>query len=201
MSSLTHTTLSYLCQIHYHINIIDTNIESLKTIFNALIFLSVPRTDLLSQYTSIIDDSNDFHAEIMLDEAKDKLLGKKKEVFIKDCQYILDNVVILLSTIIAFSRLQIGYDPNNKYDLPLIAKMLTDLANELSSSDYQEFYTKYESMYKHLVHTLVTYIVNIFSQFTNVSKNPTNIRELKVNNTIDKLLFEIPVYTSIELIR
>ena len=79
--------------------------------------------------------------------------------------------------------------------------MLTDLANELNSSDYQEFHTKYESIYKHLVHTLVTYIFNIFSQFANASKNPTNLRELKVNNTIDKSLFEIPIYMSVELIR
>jgi len=48
---------------------------------------------------------------------------------------------------------------------------------------------------------LVTYIFNIFSQFANASKNPTNLRELKVNNAIDKSLFEIPVYMSVELIR
>ena len=52
-----------------------------------------------------------------------------------------------------------------------------------------------------MAHTLVKYICNIFSQFSNASKNPTNLRELKVNNTIGNSLFEIPVYISTELIR
>ena len=193
MPSLTHTTLSYLSQNHYHINSIDANIESLKKTFNALIFLSPPRQDFSSEYTSLIDDSNDCYAEIMLDEAKDKRSGKKKEVFIKGRQSTLDHVLKLLSNIIAFSRFWTGYDPHTKKDLPLIAKIFTDIANELSTSDYQEFHTKYKYIHKHMAHTLVTYIFNIFSQFANKSKNPTNLRELKVNNAIDKSLFEIPV--------
>ena len=126
---------------------------------------------------------------------------KKKEVFIKGRQSTLDHVLKLLSNIIAFSRFWTGYDPHTKKDLPLIAKIFTDIANELSTSDYQEFHTKYEYIHKHMAHTLVTYIFNIFSQFANASKNPTNLRELKVNNAIDKSLFEIPVYMSVELIR
>ena len=77
----------------------------------------------------------------MLDEEKDKRLGKKKEVFIKGRQSTLYHVLMRLSNIIAFSRFWTGYDPNNKNDLPLIAKILTDIANEISLSDYQEFHT------------------------------------------------------------
>ena len=142
MPSLSHTTLSYISQNHYHINSIDTNIESLNKIFNALFFLSPSRTDFSSEYTSLIDDRNDCYAEIMLDEAKDKRSRKKKELFVKGRQSTLYHVLMLLSNIIAFSRLWTGYDPHNKNDLPLIAKILTDIANELSTSDYQEFQTK-----------------------------------------------------------
>ena len=52
-----------------------------------------------------------------------------------------------------------------------------------------------------MAHTLVTYIFNVFSQFANASKNPTNLRELKVNNTINNSFFEISVYMSTELVR
>ena len=72
MPSLTHTTPSYISQNHYHINSTDTNIESLKKISNALIFLFPPRQVFSSEYTNLIDDSNDCYAEIILDEAKDK---------------------------------------------------------------------------------------------------------------------------------
>ena len=133
----------------------------------------------------------------MLDEAKDKCSGKKKKEFIKGHQSTLYHVLKPLSNIITFSRFWTRYDPHNKKDLPLIAKIFTDIANELSTSDYQEFHTKYEYIYKHMAHTLVTYIFNIFSQFANASKNPTNLRELKVNNAIDKSLFEIPAYMGI----
>ena len=81
MPSLTHTALSYLSQNHYHINSIDANIESLKKTFNALIFLSPPRQDFSSEYTSLIDDSNNCYVEIILDETKDKHSRKKKEFF------------------------------------------------------------------------------------------------------------------------
>ena len=80
--SFTHTTLSYLSPNHYHINSIDTTIESLKNTFNALIFLYPPRTDFSSEYTSLIDYSNDYFTKIMMDEAKDKR-SEKKEDFIK----------------------------------------------------------------------------------------------------------------------
>ena len=83
MPSLTHTTLSCLSQNHYHINSIDTNIESLKKICNTLIFLSPLRYDFSSEYTSLIVYINDCYADIILDKAKDKRSGKKKEVFIK----------------------------------------------------------------------------------------------------------------------
>ena len=65
----------------------------------------------------------------MLDEAKDKHSGKKKAVFIKGLQSTLYHVLKLLSNIIAFSRFWTGYDPHNKKDLPLIAKIFTDIAN------------------------------------------------------------------------
>ena len=52
-----------------------------------------------------------------------------------------------------------------------------------------------------MAHTLVTHIFNVFSQFANASKNPTNLRELKVNNTINNSFFEISVYMSTELVR
>ena len=75
MPSFTYTPLSYLSQNYYYINIINTNIESLKKAFNRFILLSPPKIDFSSEYTSLVDDSNDFYAEIMLDEAKDKRSG------------------------------------------------------------------------------------------------------------------------------
>ena len=106
-----------------------------------------------------------------------------------------------LLNIIAVSRFLTEYKPNNKNDLPLIVKILIDISNELSSSDYQDFHTKYEHIHKHMAHTLVSFIFNIFSQFSNASKNPRNLRELKVNNIIDPSLFDILVYMGIELIK
>ena len=83
MPSFIHTTLSYLSQNHYQINDIATNIESLKKTLNSLIFLSPPRAYFLSEYTSLIDDSNDCYAKIMLDEKKDKRSDKKKKYSLK----------------------------------------------------------------------------------------------------------------------
>lgn len=89
----------------------------------------------------------------MLDEAKDERSGKKKKFFIKYHQRTLYHVLMCLSNIIVFSRCWTGYNPKIKNDSTLIAKVLIDIENELSSSDYQDFHTKYEYIHKHMAHT------------------------------------------------
>ena len=53
-----------------------------------------------------------------------------------------------------------------------------------------------------MVHnTSVSFIFDIFSQFSKASESPTNLRELKVTQIINQSLFEIPVYMDIKLVK
>ena len=71
-------------------------------------------------------------------------------------------------------------------DMPYIIQMLTEIADFLSSSKYLTFGYKYRRNEKYMPHTLVSYILNIFSIFIKMAKYPHVIRKFKIDNTIDQ---------------
>ena len=63
-----------------------------------------------------------------------------------------------------------------EYYYPLIIRLLLKLVNNLTSVEYRECYSKFESVCSFMAHTLIRSIFNLFQQFARLAKNTHVIR-------------------------
>ena len=149
---------------------------------NILALLAPPGIET-DEYTGYVNSSKNTEIEGMLDQPNEKRSAVRKDVFIKGKQETLNDVLTFIANIIVFLRFWVNMSKDE--DTPYIIEMLTEIADNLSSSEYISFNNKYKHAAKYMPNTLVSYIFNIFSIFVKAAKNPHIIRKYKIENTID----------------
>ena len=181
---LSSTLITYALQAHYHTGTIDTDLESLKKSFSILALLAPPR-DEAEEYKSFIHSSKNVDVDRMLDQPDEKRTMMRKDIFIKGRQNSIEDIITFIANIVVFCRFWVKSTPNNLNDYPYVIQMFIEIADFLSSQEYSTFNDKFRSEAPHMYHTLVCYIFNIFSTFVKMAKNPTTVRKLKIENTIN----------------
>ena len=93
----------YLLQTRVHSGSIDGNID-LNHKSSTILALLSPHTSNCNEYTSLLNSSRNVEVGFLLDQPSRKKSGTKKEVFIKDCQEILDDVLTFVKNVLVFGR-------------------------------------------------------------------------------------------------
>ena len=71
-----------------------------------------------------------------------------------------------------------------KESYPLIIRLLVELSNTLSFTEYREFNNKFKSVCLFMAHTLIYSIFNLFQLFTRLAKNTHVIRAAQATRIV-----------------
>ena len=196
---MTTTLLTYETQLNIHQGPLDSNLSQQKKSFTALSLLPPPTKDL-DAYNEFVNASKDADVEDWLGQPSEKKMAKKKYVFVKGRQEKIIDVVSFLANIITFCKFRGSFSIDDEETHPTLVQICFTLAETLTSSDCREYFSKYESRYPYMAHTLVSAICNIFAQFVKAAKHPDNIRRLRSDNSVSKEIVATPVTMMRELI-
>ena len=181
---LSHTTLTYLLQSHFHSGAMESNLDSLKKSFSVACLLP-PQNVASDEYNGYVASSRNIEIDKILDQPAEKRSGIRKDVFIKGRQDNLDDFIAFCANIVALSRFLAKMDEKDDSSQPLIVQMILEIADVVSAAEYKKFEEKHKGEVLYMTHTLITYVFNIFSVFIKMAKNPTVVRKFKIDNTID----------------
>ena len=140
MPFLINTSLTYMTQVYYNISPIDENINQLKKSFSPLILFPLPPVNSID-YAKMMKLSNVSELNDFLGRFSEKWSKKKSEIFIKDNQDTLNDVLYLITNIITCVRFCTGCTIDSPAP-PTIADILLELLDELFSAQCRSY--KYE---------------------------------------------------------
>ena len=179
----SQTALLYMLKTNWYNGPIDQNHEDIKKSFNLLALLPPP-IKKNEDYEKYINSSRNCEIEDTLNQPSDKRSAVKKDIFLKGKQETLKDVVQLISNVVVFARYWVKMNEEWSSQ-PLIIQFIVEIADYISTSDYEYFHKMHISSKKYMPHALIAYIFNINAVFVKMAKNPSVIRKFKIDNTID----------------
>ena len=179
----SQTALLYLFKTNWYNGPIDQSYDDIKKSFNLLALLPPP-VKKNEDYEKYINSSRNTEIEDTLNQPLEKRSAVKKDIFLKGKQDSLKDVIQFIANVVVFGRYWVKMDQETSTQ-PLIIQMIIEIADYISTSDYEYFHENHISSKKYMPHALVAYIFNINAVFVKMAKNPTMIRKFKVDNTID----------------
>ena len=94
-------------------------------------------------------------------------------------------MLTFISNIVVMGRYWVNIDTTKeKVAYAFVLKLLVELADTLSSTEFSEFESKFKSVCPFMAHTLMSYIFYLFRQFVKLAQNPHVIRGIKASNII-----------------
>ena len=171
-----------MIQCHYHTGPIDKSGDSIKKTFNFLNLLPPPSTHD-DEYDRHINSSKNAEADAMLDQPSEKRAAIRKDVFIKGRQSSLDDVLAFCGNFIIFARFWSKVDQDS-HKQPLLVQLFTEVADQISSSEFKRFFENHKNEKPYLAHTMIAYLFNISSIFIKMSKNPNVVRRFKMEQVV-----------------
>ena len=166
---LSQTVLLYILKTTWHNGAIDKSIDSIKKSFNLLALLPPPNKTM-DEYDKYISSSRNTEIEEILNQPSEKRSAVKKEIFIKGRQESLKDFVSYIANIVVFARFWVKMD-DEPSSQPTVLQMLIEIADYVSTSDYESFHETHASTKNYMPHTLIAYAFNITSVFVKMAKN------------------------------
>ena len=176
---LSQTVLLYIIKTIFHQGSIDKNVESIKKSFNVLALLPPP-TKASDEYDRYINSSKNHELEEALEQPSEKRSAVKKEIFVKGKQESLQDVITFIANFVTFARYWVKMS-DEMTTQPTIIQMIIEIADFLSTSDYERFHESHMKSKPYMPHTLIAYVFNITSIFVKLAKNRKNVCLLTVS--------------------
>ena len=139
--------------------------------------LSLP-CDSNGESSSIMNLSRNVEVDQMLNQPAEKAIRKEDDS--KEIQAILKDFLVFITNVIVLGRFLLNIKLNNA---PTILNILMDVADFISSIEYNFFDGNYKKSTKFMTHTSVVCIFIIFVVSIKAAKYSNMFREFKVDNT------------------
>ena len=148
---------------------IDQSHDDIKKSFNLLTLLSPP-IKKNEDYKRYISSSRNSEIEDTLNQPLEKRSAVKKDIFLKGKQESLKDVLQFIANIVVFARYWVKMNDKSSSQ-PLIIQIIIEIADYISTSDYENFHETHITSKKYMPHALIAYIFNINAIFVKMAKN------------------------------
>ena len=172
----SQTVLLYMLKLNWYNGPIDYNYDDIKKSFNLLTLLPPP-VKMNEDYEKYINSSKNSEIEDTLNQPLEKRSGVKKDIFLKGKQESLKDVTQFIANIVVFARYWVKMNEELSSQ-PLIIQMIIEIADYISTSDYEIFHETHISSKKYMPHALIAYIFNINAVFVKMAKNRKKLLDI-----------------------
>ena len=172
----SQTVLLYMLKLNWYNGPIDYSYDDIKKSFNLLTLLPPP-VKMNEDYEKYINSSKNSEIEDTLNQPLEKRSGVKKDIFLKGKQESLKDVIQFIANVVVFARYWVKMNEELSSQ-PLIIQMIIEIADYISTSDYEIFHETHISSKKYMPHALIAYIFNINAVFVKMAKNRKKLLDI-----------------------
>ena len=186
---INNTTANLFLINEYHTKPLDEEVSMIGQRISALTFLPPPKAGSnLREYEAYVSNTKQNEMDAVACEVAEnrKIIDKKS--FIRGRQDSIQDAMTTIANIDALFAFICDFDDDS--NAPDIAKMLRELANIISTRDFQNFTEKHERTLPWIPHTVICIIHSIIASFAKIAGDCSLQRRVKNNEEVPTEIYQ-----------